>query len=57
MGLPAPTTNFAGLKATLNETQRKVAINAPSASMFRHARHKRKVGQLRRGVGSYVTLY
>jgi hypothetical protein len=30
MGLLAPTTNFVGLSVTLNETQRKAAINAPS---------------------------
>jgi hypothetical protein len=28
MGVLAPVTNFAGLSATLNETQRKAAINA-----------------------------
>jgi hypothetical protein len=29
MGVPVPTTNFDGLSLTVNETQRKAAINAP----------------------------
>jgi hypothetical protein len=28
MGVPAPTTNFVGLKATLIETQRQVAVSS-----------------------------
>jgi hypothetical protein len=32
MGIPVPTTNFAGMEVTMTETQSKAAINAPYQS-------------------------